>query len=240
MLEELKNKIKIGIIPARLHSTRISKKILVDINGKPMVIHTADQISKCNNLDKLIIAIDNNETYEALKDFEYELIMTSKHHNSGTDRIAEVIKEKYNADIIINIQADEPFINPTIIDKLVEAFNNPEIEMCTLISNQLSVKDLDDESIVKTYIDENLYAIDFVRIIHNHSLTRLGGIYKHLGIYGFTKETLLKYISYKQTVNEKSRSLEQMRALDNGIKIKTIITDQDSLSINTKFDLNKI
>tara|TARA_B100000530_G_C15813427_1_gene430491 strand:+ start:180 stop:899 length:720 start_codon:yes stop_codon:yes gene_type:complete len=239
MLEELKNKIKIGIIPARLHSTRLPKKILIDVNGKPMVIRTADQISKCSSLDKIIIAIDDNKTYEALKDFEYELIMT-KHHNSGTDRVAEVVKEKYNADIIINIQADEPFINPKIIDKLIGAFKDPNIGMCTLVSSQLSINDLNDESIVKTYLDENLYATDFIRFIHNHSLTKLGGIYKHLGIYGFTKNTLLKFISYKQTINEKSRSLEQMRALDNDIKIKTIITDQDSLSINTKFDLNKI
>lgn len=240
MLEGLKNKIKVGVIPARLYSTRIPKKILIDINGKPMVIRTADQISKCNNLDKLIIAIDNSETYEILKDFGYELIMTSNHHNSGTDRIAEVVKDKFNADIIINIQADEPFIDPIIIDKLVETFDNSETKMCTLVSNQLSVNDLSDKSIVKVYIDENLYATDFIRNVNNHSLTRLGGIYKHLGIYGFTKETLFKFVSYKQTVSEKSRSLEQMRALDNNIKIKTIITNQDSLSVNTKFDLNKI
>ena len=220
---------KIGIIPARLHSTRFPKKILTDINGKPMVIYTAEQVSKAKSLDRVFIAIDSDETYQALKDFNYELVMTSNEHKSGTDRIAEVVKRIKSVDIIVNIQADEPFINPILIDRLTEAHLDSTVEMSTLVSTQLSSKDYDNENIVKAFLDENNFAIDFKRKSMAH--------YKHLGIYGFTRKTLLDFISFEQTANEKNRHLEQMRALDNAIKIKAVLTDEDSLSINILGDL---
>ena len=230
MLAGLSN--KIGVIPARLHSTRFPKKILTDINGKPMVIRTAEQVSKVKNLDRVIIAIDSDETYQALKDFNYELIMTSNKHKSGTDRIAEAIKCIKNVDIVINVQADEPFINPKLIDKLIEVHFDSTIEMSTLVSTQLSAKDYNNESIVKVFLDENNFTTDFKR--------RAVARYKHLGIYCFTKKTLLDFMSLGQTINEKSRNLEQMRALDNGIKIKAVLTAADSLSINTLDDLSHV
>ena len=216
---------KIGIIPARLHSTRLPKKILTDIDGKPMVIRTAEQVSKSKSLDRVIIAIDSDETYQSLKRYDYELVMTSDSHKSGTDRVAEVIKGIKSVDIVINIQADEPFIDPGLIDKLVEVHSDSSIRMSTLISTQLLKKDYANESIVKVFLDDNDFATDFKR----NSIAN----YKHLGIYGFTKKTLLDFISFDRTKNEKIRNLEQMRALDNGIKIKGVITDKDSLSINT-------
>ena len=246
MLVDLSN--KIGVIPARLHSTRFPKKILADINGKPMAIRTAEQVSKVKNLDRIIIAIDSDETYQALKDFDYELMMTSEKHESGTDRVAEVIEyiqsaEEFmqllevgvecaktgDADIVINIQADEPFIDPELIDRLIEVHCDPTIEMSTLVSTRITVEDYDNESVVKAFLDESNFATDFKR----RSVAR----YKHLGIYGFTKKSLLDFVSLEQTVNEKSRNLEQMRALDNGIKIKAVLTDKDSLSINMLDDL---
>ena len=226
------SKNRVGIIPARLHSTRFPKKILTDINGKPMVIRTAEQACKAENLDKVIIAIDDDETYHALKDFNYELVMTSKQHNSGTDRICEVVRHFNNFDIIINIQADEPFIDPVLIDKLVETHYDKSVQMSTLVSTQISQKDYDNVSIVKAILDKNDFAIDFKRKCVSN--------YKHLGIYGFTKKTLLNFVSFAPTINEKTRNLEQMRALDNGIKIKAILTDKDSLSINTLHDLSHI
>lgn len=220
---------RIGVIPARLHSTRFPKKILVDIDGKPMVIRTAEQAKKAKNLDRVIIAIDDDETHQALRNFDCEIMMTSIEHKSGTDRVAEVVKKINGADVIVNIQADEPFINPNLIDKLVDAHSDLTIEMSTLVSTHLTPDDCVNESIVKAFIDKNNFAVDFKRITSAN--------YKHLGIYGFTRETLLYLVSLKQTFNEKIRNLEQMRALDNGIKIKVVLTDEDSLSINTKDDL---
>ena len=220
---------RIGIIPARLHSTRFPKKILVDIDGKPMVVRTAEQAIKAKSLDRVIIAIDDDETRQALRNFDCEIVMTSTRHNSGTDRIAEVVENINDADVIVNIQADEPFINPKLIDKLVDTHSDLTIEMSTLVSTHLTPSDCANESVVKAFIDENNFAVDFKRITPaNH---------KHLGIYGFTRKTLLHFVSLKQTFNEKTRNLEQMRALDNGIKIKAVMTDEDSLSINTKDDL---
>jgi 3-deoxy-manno-octulosonate cytidylyltransferase (CMP-KDO synthetase) len=232
MLAGTLNTNKIGVIPARLHSTRFPKKILTDINGKPMVIRTAEQVSKVKNLDRVVIAIDSDETYQALKDFNYELVMTSDKHRSGTDRVAEVIKSIKDVDVVINIQADEPFIDPALIDKLIEAHSDLNIEMSTLVSTQLSTKDYNDESIVKAFLDENSFATDFKR--------KSIASYKHLGIYGFTKKSLLDFVSFEQSINEKNRNLEQMRALDNGIKIKAVITNKDSLSINTFEDIEYI
>jgi 3-deoxy-manno-octulosonate cytidylyltransferase (CMP-KDO synthetase) len=223
---------RIGIIPARLNSKRLPKKILADIQGKPMVIRTAEQVSKCKKIDRVIIAIDSHETLQALKGFDYEIIMTSLNHKSGTDRIAEVINNIDDADIIINIQADEPFIDPELIDKLVEVHSDSSIEMSTLISTRIKEKDYEDESIVKAFLDENNFAVDFLR--------KGSSSYKHLGIYGFTKKTLLRFVNFDRSNSEKNRSLEQMRALENGIKIKAIITDKDSLSINTLGDLTRI
>jgi 3-deoxy-manno-octulosonate cytidylyltransferase (CMP-KDO synthetase) len=231
-LAETLKKSRIGIIPARLHSTRFPKKILADINGKPMVIRTAEQVCKAKNIDRVIIAIDHDETFQALKNFNYELIMTSNKHKSGTDRIAEVIKDIENVDIIINIQADEPFIDPVLIDNLLKAHCDLNIQMSTLVSTHISAKDYNNDSVVKAFLDDNNYAIDFKRICESR--------YKHLGIYGFTKKTLMDFVSYKQTNNEKSRNLEQMRALDNGIKIKAVLTNKDSLSINTVDDLSHL
>lgn len=228
MLAESSN--KIGIIPARLHSTRFPKKILTDINGKPMVIRTAEQVSKSAILDRVIIAIDSEETYQVLKNFDYELIMTSNKHNSGTDRIAEIVKNIENVDIIINVQADEPFINPALVDKLVEAHLDSDIEMSTLVSTQISTEDYNNENVVKAILDEKNFAIDFMR--------KCVSPYKHLGIYGFTKKALLRFVSLNQTSREKIRNLEQMRALDNRIRIKAILTNEDSLSINTLDDLS--
>ena len=155
--------------------------------------------------------------------------MTSDKHKSGTDRVAEVIKRVENVDIVVKIQADEPFIDPVLIDKLIEAHSDSTIEMSTLVSTQLSEEDYNNESIVKAFLDEDNFATDFIR--------KSAAQYKHLGIYGFTKKTLLDFVSFKQTENEKNRSLEQMRAIDKGFKIKAVLTNKDSLSINTLDDL---
>ena len=221
----------LGVIPARLNSKRFPKKVLAKINDKPMVIHTAEQVVKSKLLDRVIIAIDSDETYDAIKDFGFEIMMTSKNHKSGTDRVAEIVEQIDDVDIIINIQADEPFIDPSLIDDLIKSFEDSDTEMSTLISTAMLNKDLEDKNVVKASLDDNKCAIDFSRDY---------GTYKHLGIYAFTRQTLLQFVSYSQTENEKNRKLEQMRALDNGIKIKSVITDKDSLSINVKGDMNSV
>ena len=172
----------IGVVPARLASKRLPKKILADLDGKPMVTHTMEQVLKAQKLDKVILAIDSEETFDALKDFGFDMVMTSKDHCSGTDRVAEVVKKNEDAEVIINIQGDEPLIDANIIDDLLGLFEDKDVNMGTAISTKLRVDDLLDDNVVKAIIDQDKNVIDFKRNIYD---SEIGGLYRHIGIYGF-------------------------------------------------------
>ena len=144
----------IGIIPARLDSKRFPKKILKPLNGKPMIVNTVERSLMAKRLDKVILAIDSEETKNALKGFNFEITMTSKDHTSGTDRIAEVVQNIKEAKIIINIQGDEPMIDPKIIDDLVEKIETPFVEFATVLSKNLSAADILNPNVVKAFINE--------------------------------------------------------------------------------------
>lgn len=227
----------LGVIPARLNSTRFPKKILTPILGKPMIAHVVERALESKNLDKVILAIDDNETEEALKGYNFDIMMTNNKHFSGTDRIAEVAKKLNEAKIVINIQGDEPLVDPTIIDDLVDVFENKNVEMATVISKKLSVEDLIDLNIVKAVIDEKCNAIDFRREVLD---IEIGGLYRHIGMYGFRRDTLFRFMSFPRSELEKKYNLEQMRAIQNGIMIKAIITDMFCFSVDTEDDLKKI
>jgi len=145
----------IGLIPARLNSRRLPKKILANLCGKPLIAHTMERALMAEKLDKVILAIDSEETKEALKKFNFDIVMTSDQHHSGTDRIAEVVREIKDADVIINIQGDEPLISPQVIDDLVDLFNSDDsVDIATVVSRDLTVADLLNPNVVKTFIDE--------------------------------------------------------------------------------------
>jgi len=227
----------IGIIPARLNSKRFPKKILMPLNGKPMVANTVERSLRAKNLDRVILAIDSEETKTALKDFDFEIIMTSKDHTSGTDRIAEVVRDIEEANIIINIQGDEPMIDPKIIDSLVTKLENPSVEFATIISKNLSASDILNPNVVKAFINEREEIIEFKRNIFDF---QIGGAYRHIGLYGYTRETLMKFTDLSPSHDELDEKLEQLRAIDNGIKIHALIKDYSSISIDTEQDLEKL
>ena len=227
----------LGVIPARLNSSRFPKKILAPLLGKPMIAHVVERVLDAKNLDKVILAIDNHETEEALKDYNFDIMMTSDKHLSGTDRIAEVAKKLNQARVIINIQGDEPLVDPKIIDDLVNVFLDKNVEMATVLSKDLSVEDLIDLNVVKAVIDEKFNAINFKREIFD---MEIGGLYRHIGMYGFRREALFHFTSLPLSKSEKKYNLEQLRAIENGIMIKAIITNYPHFSVDTKKDLNKI
>ena len=227
----------IGVIPARIESTRFPKKILADIEGKPMVAHVAERALEAEKLDKVIIAIDSEETEKALSSYKFDLIMTDIEHQSGTDRVAEVAKTIDEAKIIINIQGDEPLLDPRTIDGLVRLFDDSGVLMATVVSRDIGVKDYLDRNIVKVFLDENQNAYDFKRDIYD---TEIGGVFRHIGFYGFQKETLFEFSSLAPSHNEVEYSLEQLRALDNNIKIKALITNSEQLAVDIPEDLNRI
>ena len=227
----------IGIIPARLDSKRFPKKILKPLNGKPMIVNTVERSLMAKRLDKVILAIDSEETKKALKGFDFEIKMTSKDHNSGTDRVAEVIESMKEAKIVINIQGDEPMIDPKIIDALVEKTEEPSVEIATVISKNLVAADILNPNVVKAFINEKKEIIEFKRNIFD---SQIGGAYRHIGLYGYKRDALMRFTRLETSQNESTEKLEQLRAIDNGIKISAIIKDYESISIDTEKDLKNL
>ena len=227
----------VGIIPARIGSKRFPKKILADIDGKPMVVHVAERAMQSKFLEKVILAIDSNEAKQVLSDYDLEIVMTSKDHVSGTDRVTEVVRGLDSAELIINIQGDEPLLDPKVIDGLIKIFDDSTVSMGTVVSRKIGIRDYLDRNVVKAFLDENQNAYDFKRDIYDSDI---GGVFRHIGFYGFDRDTLLQFSSLPASKNEIKYSLEQFRALDNGIKIKAFISNAQQQAIDSPEDLDRV
>lgn len=236
----------VGIIPARFASTRLMGKPLADIGGKPMIQHTWENARKSKLLDKVVVAVDDEKVFQVVKSFGAEVYMTPQNVASGSDRIALVAQELPEANIIVNIQGDEPFINGKMIDEAIEPLLfDKKVNVSTLVKRITSVEEMKSPSVVKVVFDYNNYALYFSRspipyvreAKTNLERIETGEIYKHIGLYVFRKETLLKFTSLRQTDLERIEKLEQLRLLEHGIKIKVVVTEYDSLSIDTPKDL---
>ena len=221
----------LGVIPGRLNSTRFPKKIVHPLNGKSVIQHVYDNAKESKLLSHLVIAIDSMETLSHLNK-DSETILTSKGHESGTDRVAEVAG-KFNCDVVINIQGDEPNIDAALIDNLIKLFDDPQVEMASIASTDLSNDDLENPNVVKVSLDADNNAHNFERTIDNKTVQ----YFRHIGIYAYRKNTLAKFTNLEQSENEKKWKLEQLRALDNSIAIKLLISDFQHRSIDVKEDL---
>ena len=228
---------KIGVVPARLNSVRLPRKILADLNGKPLIVHVMERALEVKSLDKVILAVDSEETIKTLEQYNFDMVLTSSDHVSGTDRIAEVIDEIPDAEIIINIQGDEPLIEADVIDSLVDSFNDSTVNIATIVSTKLTVSDLLNPNVVKAIVNEHQDAIEFKRNIFD---LEIGGVYRHVGIYGFRRESLIAFTRLDPSVRELESRLEQLRALDNGMPIRATVTNYDSHSVDTHADLDKV
>ena len=221
----------LGVIPGRLNSTRFPKKIIYQLNGKSVIQHVYDSAKQSKLLTHLIIAIDSMETLSHLNK-ECDTVLTSKGHESGTDRVAEVAG-KIKCNIVVNIQGDEPNIDANLIDSLINLFDDPNVEMASVASSDLSEKDLDNPNVVKVCLDKENNASSFERTVSDKKLQ----YFRHIGIYAYRKEVLETFTNLKQSENEKKLKLEQLRALDNNIAIKLLISDFQHRSIDVKEDL---
>ena len=221
----------LGVIPGRLNSTRFPKKIVYPLKGKSVIQHVYDNAKESKLLNHLVIAIDSMETLSHLNK-DSETILTSKGHESGTDRVAEVAG-KFNCDIVVNIQGDEPNIDAALIDSLIKLFDDPQVEMASVASTDLSNDDLENPNVVKVSLDADNNAHNFERTIDNKDVQ----YFRHIGIYAYRKNTLAKFTNLEQSENEKKWKLEQLRALDNNIAIKLLISDFQHRSIDVKEDL---
>ena len=226
----------LGIIPARWGSTQFPGKPLHNIAGKPLIQHVWERAKESKLLEKVIIATDDSRIKEAAENFGAIVTMTSNTHLSGTDRIAETMKEESNCTHVLNIQGDEPLIDCSLIDQLCEKLSkNSDICMITaaiLIKNNL---DLANPNIVKTIIDKYNNAIYFSRslIPYQTSENPAAPCFRHKGIYGYTKDFLLKFVRWDPSPLELTESLEQLRAIENGEKIHVVITEDDSIGVDT-------
>lgn len=237
-----------GIIPARYASTRFPGKPLVDLAGKSMLQRVYERCLLSTSLTDIIIATDDDRIFEHAKTFTERVCMTSEDHPSGTDRCAEVVMNMdFDADIIVNIQGDEPLINPHQIDLLVRCFNDPQTQIATLIKKITDENVLFNPNTPKVILDEHDFAIYFSRetIPHLRNIDKNEWLehhtfYQHIGIYAYQTQVLQDITKLPQSALEKAESLEQLRWISNQYKIKTAITTEETIAIDSPEDVHRV
>jgi 3-deoxy-manno-octulosonate cytidylyltransferase (CMP-KDO synthetase) len=239
----------IGIIPARYASTRFPGKPLVDILGKTMIQRVYEQAKKSNRLERVIVATDNELIYKTVQDFGGEVLMTSAEHPSGTDRCAEVSEQlglsNDSKTVIINIQGDEPFIDPTQIDLLCSCFNQDAVNIATLVRKFSNTEDVASANTIKVALAKSGKALYFSRaVIPFDREAGLGfdfnNFHQHIGIYAYRAQTLGALTKLEPSFLENTEKLEQLRWLENGYEIFTSLSNHESWSVDTPEDLKKM
>jgi 3-deoxy-manno-octulosonate cytidylyltransferase (CMP-KDO synthetase) len=227
------------IIPARYGSSRLEGKPLIKVLDKPIIQWVWEKAKKCTNADMVIVATDDERIYDAVKAFGGDVEMTSTEHKSGSDRIAEVASRHPEIDIIVNLQGDEPLINLDDINAVIAGVRDDEtVDISTLVREIKEDDEANNPNLVKCVFDINNYALYFSRSkIPYERNTNETKIYGHLGIYGYRKESLFKMTKLAQTNLERAESLEQLRALQSGMRIKVAITENIPVGIDTIEDL---
>ena len=246
------------IIPARYNATRFPGKPLVLLKGKPLIQHVYEHASRASLVNSILVATDDRRIYDTVINFGGRAVMTSGSHESGTDRIAEAAGN-IECDYVINVQGDEPFIEPEMIDDVVNLlYNDDNVSISTLAKKMTDIHEILSPHVVKVVMDDEGFALYFSRApipyhrdeflelrVMSHELqtaqinTRNLEFYKHIGIYGYRKDALIRFSLLKQSRLEKIEKLEQLRALNAGMKIKVKETKFDTFGIDTKEDLRK-
>ena len=230
------------VIPARYASTRLPGKPLKDIAGKPMICRVYDRASQAETLSGVVVATDDERILQAVEAHGGRAMMTAKDHPTGTDRLAEVAAAYHDVDLIINVQGDEPLIEPSLIDDLGRAFEkDAELRMATVMTPMEDEAEQRNPNNVKVVTDINGYALYFSRSLLPYPRNDTGiAVYKHIGIYAYRRDFLLTYAKMKPTPLERAESLEQLRALENGYRIKCIATNARFVGVDTPEDLVKV
>lgn len=238
----------IGIIPARYQSTRLPGKPLAEIHGKPMIQWVYERAAKAETLERVLVATDDRRIYEAVRGFGGLAVMTSENHRSGTDRLAEAAGA-LEVDVVVNIQGDEPLIDPRAIDLAARPLlEDPSVPMATLMAVVPDVEELESPGVVKVVVDRQGFALYFSR----HAIPCLRGAgsaeeilaaglhRKHIGLYAYRKDFLLRYADLEPTPLEQAESLEQLRVLEHGYRIRVVECPYPSVSVDTPEDLERV
>lgn len=237
----------LGIIPARFASTRFPGKPLIDLAGKTMIQRVYEQAKKASSLNEVVVATDDERIFKAVESFGGKAVFTSDKHQSGTDRCAEVAEKLSGFDAVINIQGDEPLINPIQIDLVASCFNDEQTQLATLVKIIKTDEELFNFNTPKVIINKNSEAIYFSRqiipylkniepkdFLQNHTF------YKHIGIYGYKTDTLQEIAKLPLGNLESVEMLEQLRWIENGYKIKVALTEHETLAIDSPDDVEKV
>lgn len=239
----------LAIIPARFASTRFPGKPMVDIRGKSMIQRVYEQTAKAQYIDAVVVATDDTRIFEHVRGFGGKVEMTAEHHRSGTERMVEIAEKESNYTHFVNVQGDEPFIDPAQIDGLCKLLlEDPQTEIATLIHKIEDQASLENPNMPKVVVDVSGNALYFSRspipYVREDSdkanWLKLQNFYRHIGIYAFKREVLLKVPQMKKSYLEEAESLEQLRWLANGFKIKTAITDKVNFAIDSPEDLVRL
>lgn len=230
----------LAVIPARYASTRFPGKVLAQLGGKPIIQHVWERAVQ-SKADEVLIAVDEQKVFDAVCAFGGKAVMTSKNHPTGSDRIWEVAK-KSDAEAIINIQGDEPFVKPEVIDSLIDAITAPSApDMATVVVPCPRAEFENNPNMVKVVLSADSYALYFSRSMI--PFLRVGGkdteTYRHWGIYAYRRTALERFVSLPEGKLEQCEKLEQLRALENGMRIKVIVTPYSSIGIDTPEELVK-
>ncbi len=232
----------IAVIPSRYASTRLEGKALMDIAGKPMVQRVYEVALGAQLVDRVIVATDDKRILDTVQGFGGEAELTSPHHLSGTDRIAEVVAN-LSCELVVNLQGDEPLMDPRLIDSVVQLLlDNQDVPMASAQTSIETIEDLKNPNIVKVVSDRNGYALYFSRSPLPYRFSadeddRASFGFKHIGLYVYRKDFLKKIVGLDPSPLEKQERLEQLRVLENGYKIKLVTTKYDSLGVDTPEDL---
>lgn len=239
----------VGVIPARYASTRLPAKPLVDLCGKPMLQHVYERARTASLLDRVVIATDDNRIADAVGNFGGECVMTSPDIRSGSDRVAFVAKSLAGAGVIVNIQGDEPLISPQMIDEAIRPMlQGSSYQVVTPVKVIASAEELHNPGIVKVVLDRDGYAMYFSRAAIPFSRDgsavdggRLRDVYyKHIGLYVFAREVLMQFSTWQESTLERIEKLEQLRLLEYGCRIKTVVTSYDSIPVDTAEDAERV
>jgi 3-deoxy-manno-octulosonate cytidylyltransferase (CMP-KDO synthetase) len=233
----------VAVIPARFASTRFPGKPLADIDGHSMIEHVYRRAGAASTISRVIVATDDLRIATRVNDFGGDVRLTKATHPTGTDRLAEVAAT-LDCDVVVNVQGDEPLIDPRAIDQAVAPLiADPSVLMTTLYKRITHPAELDDPNVVKVVIDRGGFALYFSRASIPYMRNPKGGwppLYRHIGLYAYRRSTLLVLANLEPTPLERAESLEQLRALEHGIRIKAVETEYDSISVDTPQDLEQV
>lgn len=231
-----------ALIPARLNSTRLEKKLIKNLDGIPIIVRTYQNICSTKLFDEVVVVTDSDEIINVLKEFDIKFLKSKEDHNTGTDRIAEFSK-KFKSDIIINVQGDEPFVLKEDLSKIINTFKNDienTINVISLMTKLISVEEINNPNNVKVVVDKNNNSLMFSRsIIPYKRVENNVNYFKHIGIYAFRNSFLNKFKKFKQTNLELTEMIEALRIIEHGYNIHMIEIDHEQISIDTIDDFNK-